>query len=1016
MYRRIMHVFYGVALIGLAFIGQAQAVSLGKIDVASHLGEPFYAEVPLVLDKGEVVSNVFVELATPADYRILEVFRDDALNQIRADVKKDSRGTRVELSSDEVMEAPFFNIVLKVRYERATHFKKYPVFLDLPRAAKPAATAPVPTVSAVEAQRPAETVPVAPATMVVPEAMPAAEKGATPFKPYDGWARTGRYGPMVFGDTITTVAQRLRVDDRFTTQQVMVALFEKNSSKFDHDNINLIKAGTYLDVPTAAEVQRITPSQARSVLAKHEKQWKELTQQPRYAAVAEAQRTRYSKRIRVGEEASGVAAKPMEKAMPEEQEKKVSPVKAEPQASVAPTQAGKEPTQAEKAAKAAASKAAAEQEAALNALRSENETLKQQLADSEKKAAEMAKQASATQKVTTPDQAEAEARVKKLELKLARMQANLDRARQQVASGEAPLLNWLSYALIGAIVLMIALVGVLLMRGKRPHPAQQEFATEPAPAGFEPEFEEVKEIEVEEVPAVDENATVRMTADEFESAMENSIPDLTDEDTSEMEPFKEEEEEADPNVDYLSEADVYLRYGMEEEAEQQVKMALKLRHDSKDAHIKLAEIRKARGDQAGLDEAIGNARSALTGDALAAFEEAVAALGGAGGAAGTSSLEDTMPPIDETMIDHAAPAAPESEEGDLDFTSSGEFVFGEEEETPAAEVITSENEALDLGDIEWSTETSGGEGEETIVEEAPLEEAAAGEEEPAVVGADELDFDFSAFEAEGKTEEPEASLEEEPATAEAAGEGDLDFDFGEFELPESGAEAEAVAEAEVPAGGEAEAAAEEPAFDFGDLDLSEEFSAGAEESADEAKAEGADETLAMDWSSDTSSMTGAEASAEEETPSVEVSPLDMDIDLSGLDVDLSEEGGDEESFDDFSSTLQTNLAELSGQFEEEEKKGADTSAGEASDQGDELDFGELALEPIEEETFGDEAPAAASDTTDEDLDMDSIHDAMDRFRQQKADDDLDFEATMRLDTLLGEMSKDDDSSDDKGNS
>ncbi|MDX8408116.1 MAG: FimV/HubP family polar landmark protein, partial [Mariprofundaceae bacterium] len=299
----------------LLLAGNAQAVSLGKIEVASHLGEPFYAEIPLSLDGNESISRVFVEIAAPTDYRILEVYRDAVLNSVRADVESDSRGSRIELSSRSGLDAPFFNLVLKVRYDRATHFKKYPIFLDLPKSIQPSVKrAPLPSVHALKSPAGVDTstsVAAAPAvneTVAAPAAVQTTTGGS--FAPYDGWARTGRYGPMVYGDTISTVAERLRVDDTFSRQQVMMALFEKNRAKFDQDNINLIKAGTYLDVPRAAEVERITPSQARNLIAEHEKRWKDLTKQPRYAAVAEAQRTRYSKRVRAGKQANGTAAAP----------------------------------------------------------------------------------------------------------------------------------------------------------------------------------------------------------------------------------------------------------------------------------------------------------------------------------------------------------------------------------------------------------------------------------------------------------------------------------------------------------------------------------------------------------------------------------------------------------------------------------------------------------------------------------------------------------------------------------
>ncbi len=125
------------------------------------------------------------------------------------------------------------------------------------------------------------------------------------------------YGPVVYGDSIYTIADRLRVDKRYTIRQVMAALFEKNRSRFAQDNLNLVLYGTYLDVPTAEEVERLSYDQALSVIQEHNRRWRELMKQPRYAAVAEAQRTRYSKRVRVAEAiqaakvASGMAATPV---------------------------------------------------------------------------------------------------------------------------------------------------------------------------------------------------------------------------------------------------------------------------------------------------------------------------------------------------------------------------------------------------------------------------------------------------------------------------------------------------------------------------------------------------------------------------------------------------------------------------------------------------------------------------------------------------------------------------------
>jgi pilus assembly protein FimV len=317
--------YLAIATVLLLFSTQAGAVELGKIDVVSHLGEAFHAEVPLTLDEGEMTSNLFVKLASPADYGTLSVHRNQALSMIHADVERGSRGHRIVLSSRYPVDAPYFTLVLKVRYGRVTHYKKYPVFLDVPGTAQPSKRATsLPAVSFENVKNE----PVASMMLDDSEGIDlmaedsAAEEKSTheispAFKPFDGWARTSRYGPIVYGDSIYTVADRLRLDERYTLKQIMVALFEKNRSQFEQDNINLLMHGTYLDVPMAQEVERLSYEQALGIVQEHGQRWKELVQQPHYAAVAEAQRTRYSKRVRDAEAikaakaASGMAAAPV---------------------------------------------------------------------------------------------------------------------------------------------------------------------------------------------------------------------------------------------------------------------------------------------------------------------------------------------------------------------------------------------------------------------------------------------------------------------------------------------------------------------------------------------------------------------------------------------------------------------------------------------------------------------------------------------------------------------------------
>ena len=267
------------------------AIELGNIEVSSRLGESFSARIPFTLNDGEMVSNLYVELATPRDYQTLNVHFNSSLGLIRADIVRNRLSNWIELSSRLPIKAPVFSLVLKMRYGHATHFKKYPVFLDVSDAGSPAKRAAAPPVTTAESATTNEEI-----TYIALDApLLIEEKPATTFKPFDGWARTSSYGPIVYGDTLFTIADRLRIDERYTIRQVMVALFEKNRTMFAEDNLNLPIDGTHLDAPLAEEVERHTYEESLAIIKQHNQQWKELKKQARYAAIAEAQRNRYSK-------------------------------------------------------------------------------------------------------------------------------------------------------------------------------------------------------------------------------------------------------------------------------------------------------------------------------------------------------------------------------------------------------------------------------------------------------------------------------------------------------------------------------------------------------------------------------------------------------------------------------------------------------------------------------------------------------------------------------------------------
>ncbi len=624
----------------LLFAGNIQAASLEKIEVASRLGEPFYAEVPLKLEANELVSKVFVEIAASSDYKIFEVYRDPILKSIRADVASDKRGVRVELTSRSRIKSPFFNLVLKIRYGRVSHFKKFPVFLDAAKSIQQAATmAPQPTVEAIK--QPASQVPVqtsltksaGQAFMPEPSTTDAASVKPEP-KYYEGWARTDRYGPIVRGDTLSTVAERLRIDYRYTRNQIMQALFEKNLSSFDQENINLMKAGSHLNVPIAAEIEKHNKAESTHFLAEQEKNWKKLTQQPRYAAEKEAQRTRYTKRISVGEHADGVASAPeaitnvadkisAAQSSPQAQPQTATAVSEEKSASPPSATASQS---AEIAAAVAQSQAESGQ--ALDDLRQQNTLLQKQLSSNQKNIETLNRKVE-NDAVTA---AATQAHLEKLEILISRLQSELEKVDQQKSAPLAAGMDWVMWLLIALVIILLGIVAMLMRR----EPAHPGVAVAPASPDTSAEMESAEQGKALESVIEHEVAGIETAESEVpsfkETATIDSLPVFTDElsdtDTAELEPFDSDvNTEPDPDINYMAEADVYIRYGMDDEAIKQLDMALRLQPDNVEAHIKKAELLLGKSDRSSLDETVAAATMTLAAVDLDRFKASIEKLG-----------------------------------------------------------------------------------------------------------------------------------------------------------------------------------------------------------------------------------------------------------------------------------------------------------------------------------------------------------------------------------------------------
>ena len=206
--------------------------------------------------------------------------------QISLQRRSDGRAY-LRLSSDRPVNEPFVDLILEANWATGRIVRDYTMLFDPASMRQPAAVAPTP------AQTPAASPAPAPATAstAVPRAaVPAAvskapapakaekppaavkpAKTATPAEPGDS-AKSVTVKP---GDTASKIAASTKPSS-VSLDQMLVALLQANPEAFVDGNMNRIKAGAVVKVPGSEQIQSTTPQEASQMVLAQSKDFNEF--------------------------------------------------------------------------------------------------------------------------------------------------------------------------------------------------------------------------------------------------------------------------------------------------------------------------------------------------------------------------------------------------------------------------------------------------------------------------------------------------------------------------------------------------------------------------------------------------------------------------------------------------------------------------------------------------------------------------------------------------------------------
>ena len=297
-----------VAALLCAVAPASWALGLGRVTVQSALGEALRAEIDVTSISPEEAATLRLRVASPEAYRAAGVDYNPVLPGTSVQLQRRPDGRPyVRLTSDRAVQEPFVDVILDIGWSSGRLVREYTMLFDPPGRVPPppaVATAPVPPSIApaplpqptprAASPRPAPApspvaqntapaqgavpagqapVPAVPATPAPLPPAPQAPAPAAPQRPATPPPRAPQQAPAAAGEAYTVrpgeTLYRIATNTQHagvSLDQMLVALYRSNPQAFIDGNMNRLRAGATLAVPSADQVRQTSSGEARQVI------------------------------------------------------------------------------------------------------------------------------------------------------------------------------------------------------------------------------------------------------------------------------------------------------------------------------------------------------------------------------------------------------------------------------------------------------------------------------------------------------------------------------------------------------------------------------------------------------------------------------------------------------------------------------------------------------------------------------------------------------------------------------
>ena len=298
-----------VAALAFAAPIAVHAAGLGRLTVLSPLGQPLNAEIEIVALRPGEEDTLSARIAPLEAFEAAGIEPSAVLNTVRFAVERRDSRRILRVTTTQPVNEPFVELLVELQWHNGRLVREYTFLLDppeyKPRDALAAAPAPKPAKPAAEVEaKPVEpAAPAPPPLAVAPPPPPTAESekpapaaepekpaiAAQPEKPTAavevGKEPAKEESPQLLadepgvyevmpGDTLGKIA-RDKLPPGITLNQMLVAIYRANQDAFIRENLNLVRAGRILNLPGSDAVGTVDAEEANRVVRAHMAEFRE---------------------------------------------------------------------------------------------------------------------------------------------------------------------------------------------------------------------------------------------------------------------------------------------------------------------------------------------------------------------------------------------------------------------------------------------------------------------------------------------------------------------------------------------------------------------------------------------------------------------------------------------------------------------------------------------------------------------------------------------------------------------